>query len=69
MARYVRQKKHYLALTGLKVIGEIAAQVERVQNAVAKPVIPRLQGVRREHRFLYLTPRRLILLENAERVA
>ena len=33
---------------------------------MAEPVIARYERVRWEHRFLYLAPRRLILLENPE---
>ena len=33
---------------------------------MAEPVIARFKRVRGEHRFLYLAPRRLILLENPE---
>ena len=36
---------------------------------MAEPIIPRFEGVRREHGFLYLAPRRLILLQNPQRVA
>ena len=66
MPRDVGQKEHHLAFAHLEVIGEVAAQIERGQDAMAEPVIARLERVRWEHRFLYLAPRRLILLENPE---
>ena len=36
---------------------------------MAEPVIPGFEGVRREHRFLDLTARCLVLLEDPQRVA